>query len=177
LEIATNNPHDADAHYQLGLIYQGRRQYSEAIARFERAIAIDKTEADPYYQLGRIAREQGRTEEALKYYQTAASLDDKHSSSDVWREIGACHFMAGRTDQALAALEKYTARRQYDPEGLYWYGRTLAALGRKQEAREAFQQSIESVRTMPSHRRPEVRRWGSDSSKEMKGLKEPIARS
>src|ERR1700741_363967 len=33
MEIATINPRDAGAHYQLGLIYQYRRQYAEAISR------------------------------------------------------------------------------------------------------------------------------------------------
>src|SRR5215217_9026976 len=38
MEAATINPKDASAHYQLGLIYQYRRQYEEAISRFEKAI-------------------------------------------------------------------------------------------------------------------------------------------
>ena len=46
MEASTLNPHDADAQYQLGLIYQQRRQYSEAIARFQAAVKIDKMEAD-----------------------------------------------------------------------------------------------------------------------------------
>jgi hypothetical protein len=33
LEAAAVNPHDGDAQYQLGLIYQQRRQYTEAIER------------------------------------------------------------------------------------------------------------------------------------------------
>ena len=60
MDAAALNPHDADAQYQLGIIYQERRQYGEAIASFEQAIKIDKMEADAHYQLGCIAREQGR---------------------------------------------------------------------------------------------------------------------
>ena len=55
LEAAAINPHDADPHYQLGLIYQQRRQPSIAIQEFQRAIAIDPREADAHFQLGRIA--------------------------------------------------------------------------------------------------------------------------
>src|ERR1044071_3669800 len=44
MEAATINPRDASAHYQLGLIYQYRRQYAEAISRFQRAIEIDNDE-------------------------------------------------------------------------------------------------------------------------------------
>ena len=168
LEIATNNPRDADAHYQLGLIYQKRRQYTEAIARFKRAVEIDPAEADPHFQLGRIAREQKRVEEAIGYLSKAASIDDKLGQSDVWRELGAAYFQTGKLEEAAAALAKYTDRRPYDPEGLYWYGKTLAGLGRGSEAREMFERAIEAVRTMPRHRRAEVRTWGSASKGELR---------
>lgn len=159
LELATTNPRDSDAHYQLGLIYQKRRQYSEAIARFEKAIEIDPSESDAQFQLGRIAREQSRFEEAIRHLKTAAALDDKLSSSEVWRELGAAYFGASRLEEAADALAKYTQRRSYDPEGLYWYGKALEGLGRTAEAREAFRQCIEAVETMPKHRRAEVRKW------------------
>jgi len=168
LEIATNNPRDADAHYQLGLIYQNRRQYSEAIARFKRAVEIDPAEADPHFQLGRIAREQKRVEEAIGHLRTAASLDDKLGQSDVWRELGAAYLQAGKLEEAAAALGKFTDRRPYDPEGLYWYGKTLAGLGRVGEAREMFERAIEAVKTMPRHRRAEVRTWGRAAKGELR---------
>jgi TolA-binding protein len=159
MEISTTNPRDADAHYQLGLIHQQRRQYSEAIARFKRTIEIDPTEAEAHFQLGRIAREQGRFEDAVGYLTTAASLNDKLSSSEVWRELGASYVGVARYEDARAALAKYTDRRSYDPEGLYWYGKALAGLGRTAEAQAAFAQCIEAVDTMPKHRRAEVRKW------------------
>jgi len=159
MEIATTNPRDADAHYQLGLIYQQRRQYTEAIARFQRAIEIDPTEAEAQFQLGRIAREQERFDDAIRFLKTAAGLNEKLASGEVWRELGAAYFGAGQFQEGAAALQKYTERRSYDPEGLYWYGKTLAALGKSAEAREAFGQCIEAVDTMPKHRRAEVRKW------------------
>lgn len=169
LEIATNNPRDADAHYQLGLIYQKRRQYSEAIARFQRAIEIDPTEADAHMQLGRIAREQERFDDAIRHLTAAAALDDKLALSDVWRELGAAYLGASRLDEAAAALAKYIERRAYDPEGLYWYGKTLERLGRHAEAREMFERCVEAVRTMPPNRRAYVRKWGSQAQSELRG--------
>ena len=161
LEISTNNPHDADAHYQLGLIYQKRRQYTDAIARFRRAVEIDPAFADAHLQLGVIAREQQRIDDAIGHLKTAAALDDKLAQSEVWRELGAAYLAASRTEEAAAVLAKFTERRPYDPEGLYWYGKALADLGRADEARRMFDQCIEAVNTMPSHRRAQVRQWGT----------------
>jgi len=171
MEIATTNPRDADAHYQLGLIYQQRRQYTEAIVRFQRAIEIDPSESEAQFQLGRIAREQGRFDDAIRYLTRAAGLNDKLASSEVWRELGAAYFGASRFEEAAAALAKYTERRSYDPEGLYWYGKALAGLGRDAEAREAFGQCVEAVDTMPKHRRAEVRKWKGLAKTGLSGLK------
>jgi tetratricopeptide (TPR) repeat protein len=168
LELATNNPRDADAHYQLGLIYQKRRQYTEAVARFQRAVEIDPSEADAHMQLGRIAREQGRFDDAIRHLQTAAALDDKLALSDVWRELGAALFGLSRLEDAAAALAKFTDRRAYDPEGLYWYGKTLKQIGRDKDARETFERAIEAVKTMPSHRRAQVRKWGGLAKTELR---------
>lgn len=169
LEIATTNPRDADAHYQLGLIYQKRRQYSEAISRFQKAVEIDPSESEAQFQLGRLWREQGRFDDAIRHLKIAGELNDKLASNEVWRELGAAYFGASRFEEALAALEKYTQRRSYDPEGLYWYGKTLAALGRAAEARAAFEQCVEAVDTMPKHRRAEVRKWKGLAKGELKG--------
>jgi tetratricopeptide (TPR) repeat protein len=170
MEIAATNPRDADAHYQLGLVYQQRRQYTEAIARFQKAIEIDPSEPDAQFQLGRIAREQGRFEDAIRYLKTAAALNDKLSSNEVWRELGAAYVAAACFEEGAAALKKYTDRRSYDPEGLYWYGKALAGLGKSAEAREAFGQCIEAVDTMPKHRRALVRQWKGLAKMELKAV-------
>jgi tetratricopeptide (TPR) repeat protein len=167
LEIATSNPHDADAHYQLGLIHQRRRQLSEAAARFEQAVKIDPQMADAHLQLGVIAREQGRIDDAINHLKIAATIDDRLSQSEVWRELGASLFAAGRFEDARAALDKFTARREYDPEGLYWFGKTLKQLGDIEHAKEMFRRAIEAARTMPARRRAQVRVWASRSRSEL----------
>jgi hypothetical protein len=170
LEAAAINPHDADPHYQLGLIYQQRRQTSIAIQEFERAIAIDPSEADAHYQLGRIAREQGRLEDALQHQQATVQLDENHSFGDVWREIGAIYLQAGRLKDAEQCLSKFVDRREYDPEGLYLMGETLMKLNRGAEARGYFARAIEAVKTMPPYRRGQMRKWSKLAKSELNKL-------
>ena len=170
LQEATLNPADFDAHNQLGLIYAQRRQFDSAIGCFRKAIEVGPKEPEAYYQLGRIAREQGRYQEALDLCHTAARLDDKHSSSEVWREIGIANFLDGDAGAACQAMEKYLDRRPYDPEALCWHGRILAKLDRPDAARDAFTQAIEAVRTMPAPRRRKLRSWESEAARELKKL-------
>jgi tetratricopeptide (TPR) repeat protein len=169
LDAATLNPHDGEAQYQLGLIYQSRRQYTEAIRRFEAAVAIDRTETDAHFQLGRIAREQGRNENALRSLETALSLDERHSSSEVHREIGAVYLALGRPEDARRELELYTERREYDPEGLYYYGQALDAVGRREEAREMYRRAVEAAKTAPRYRRRFTAKWSRLAQKQLRG--------
>jgi tetratricopeptide (TPR) repeat protein len=159
LEAAAVNPHDGEAQYQLGLIHQQRRQYSEAIQRFRKAIEIDPTLTDAHFQLGRIAREQGRPREALTYFQTVVDQDERHNSSEVLRELGAIYVGARQFKDAKNELETYVERRPYDPEGLYWYGQALEGLGGRAEAVELYGRAIEADRTAPRHRKRFTARW------------------
>jgi tetratricopeptide (TPR) repeat protein len=159
LEAAAVNPHDGDAQYQLGLIHQQRSQNSEAVRRFEAAVVIDSTETDAHYQLGRIYRQQGRLDDSLRHLETALRQDERHSSSEVHRELGALYLALNRLPDADHELALYTERREYDPEGLYYYGQVLERIARPAEAREVYGRAVESARTAPRYRRPQLARW------------------
>lgn len=171
LESCTVNPRDADAHYQIGLIHQQRRQYSEAIARFQQAVAIDPAETDAHFQLGRIARQEGRLANALTHFQTVVDQNEKHSSHEVWREVGALHLAAKQYQHARDELALFVEKRAFDPEGLFYYGQALAALGEVQPASAAFQRAVEAARTAPSYRRGPLSRWSRLAQKELRRLR------
>ena len=50
---------NGEAQYQIGLVYQHRRQYSEAVERFKKAIAIDPELTDAHFQLARASLRKG----------------------------------------------------------------------------------------------------------------------
>jgi lipoprotein NlpI len=159
MEEATINPRNAEAHYQLGLIFQRRHQNQEAIERFKRAIEIDTTETDAHYQLGRIALMQNRLQEALDYFSVVIEQDEQHSHHEVWREIGLTYLNASMYQEANDALHRFTEHRPYDPEGLFYYGQTREHLGDPQQAAELFQRCVEAVKTMPHYRQGGLRKW------------------
>jgi tetratricopeptide (TPR) repeat protein len=170
LEAAAVNPHDGEAQYQLGLIYQQRHQVSEAIRRFQAALAIDPTETDAHFQLGRIARDQGRLTDALAHFQTVLQQDERHSQSEIHRELGSVFLALGRTEDARRELALYIDRRPYDPEGLFYYGQALEQLGETGQAREMYAAAVEAVRTAPRYRRRIVARWSRLAQKQARKL-------
>jgi tetratricopeptide (TPR) repeat protein len=175
MEAATINPRDASAHYQLGLVFQYRRQYAEAISRFQQAIQIDKDETDAHFQLGRIAREQGRLQDAIDHFTTVLDQDDRHAHNEVWREVGVTYLNASMFAEAREALEKFVERRGYDPEGLYYYGKTLEHLGEKQQAHTVFARCIDAVKTMPHYRHGDQGKWQKLARERLSGRRRATA--
>jgi tetratricopeptide (TPR) repeat protein len=170
LEAAAVNPHDGEAQYQLGLIYQQRRQYTEASQRFQKAVTIDPEQTDAHFQLGRIAREQGRLHDALAHFQSVIDQNDKHSQSEVLRELGALYLSARQYEDARHELAQYVERRPYDPEGLVYYGKALEGLGRAPQALNAYTGAIEAARTAPQYRRAAAARWSRQAQKQLRRL-------
>jgi tetratricopeptide (TPR) repeat protein len=170
LNASALNPHDGEAQYQLGLIYQQRRQYTEAIERFRNAVAIDPGETDAHFQLGRIAREQGRLADALAHFQAVMDQNDKHSQSEILRELGAVYLAARQYQDAWRFLAEYIERRPYDPEGLYYLGQALEGQGRAGDAREAYGRAAEAVGTAPRYRRRFIAKWSRLAQKQIRKL-------
>lgn len=170
LDASAVNPHDAEAQYQLGLIYQQRRQYTEAIQRFKNAVTINAAETDAHFQLGRIAREQGRLNDALAHFQTVLDQDDKHNLSEILREIGATYLAARQYEDARRELAEYLERRPYDAEGLFDYGLALENLNDTNGASAAYTRSIEAARTAPRYRRRYTARWSRLAQKQLRKL-------
>jgi tetratricopeptide (TPR) repeat protein len=159
LQAAAVNPHDGDTQYQLGLVYQHRHQYNEAVRRFQNAVSIDPSLTDAHFQLGRLAREQGRLRDALAHFQKVLDQDDRHSQSEILRELGAMYNSVRQYEDARQMLADYIERRPYDPEGLYHYGQALEGLKRPAEAREMYARAVEADRTAPRYRRRVTARW------------------
>jgi tetratricopeptide (TPR) repeat protein len=170
LEMSMLNPHDADAHYQLGLIYQQRRQYEAAAASFRRSIEIYPQEAEAHLQLGRVVPSLGSSTEALSLFESAQKLDANVARQEGWRDLGGALIDLGRPKDAVAPLDRYTTHRSYDPEGLFYFGEALAAAGRNDEARQAFQAAVEAVATAPRYRRGQLRRWANQAKAELRKL-------
>lgn len=170
LEAAAINPHDGEAQYQLGLIYQRRRQFTEAIRRFGNAVAIDPLQTDAHFQLGRIARDQGRLDDALAYFQTVVNQDERHSQNEILRELGALYVSVRQFEDARHELAEYVERRPFDPEGLFHYGQALEGLGKMKEAREVYQRVDEAARLAPSWLKRAAARWRRLARKQVRGL-------
>jgi adenylate cyclase len=93
------------AHETLAYAYLGQKQYKQAIAAAQRALALDPNSADAHVTLGEVLCFAGRPKEALSLIEQAMRLNPRHPASYLW-SLGQVYTLLGRSDEAIAAVQR-----------------------------------------------------------------------
>jgi tetratricopeptide (TPR) repeat protein len=139
-QVTAWQPRKAAAWYRLGVALKNSGEKEEAIAAYQKAIALDEKYATPWHGLGAVYAALVRREEAIAAFQKAIALDEKDAYP--WNGLGAVYAALGRREEAIAAYQQAIALDEkfvYPWNGL---GNVYRALGRREEAIAAFQQAI-----------------------------------
>ena len=105
------NPAYADAHNNLGWIYERQGRLDEAVAEYETAIQLDSNSIVKYRNLGRVYGKKKRFDEAIKSLLAALEIDPKDASTHF--QLGWVYGEKGRLDKAIT---EYQAALQVNPE-------------------------------------------------------------
>ncbi|HEV8714320.1 MAG TPA: tetratricopeptide repeat protein, partial [Candidatus Binatia bacterium] len=125
------------AHWILGAVYLWMKQYDQAVAATERAIALDPNFADSYaLGLAEIFTAVGRTAEAVGLVEKAMRLNPR-SPPLYFFELGRAYRLLGRPDEAVAALKEALARNPNFLPAPRQLAGVYSELGRQEEARAA----------------------------------------
>jgi adenylate cyclase len=122
------------AHMNLGYVYLWQKQYEQALAEMERAIALDPNEAWSYAALAEVLSRVGRSEEAVGMAEQAqrrkSIVADEHLSF-----IGSAYYLAGRPEEAIAPLKQYLSHYPNFLGAHLTLAAVYSELGREAEAR------------------------------------------
>jgi tetratricopeptide (TPR) repeat protein len=127
---------DDAGHGLLGLIYAQQKQYEQALAESERAIALDPNDAGSYVQRAETLYVMDRPEEALQAAEQAIRLNPRGSGGQLIT-LGVAYFWLGRYSEAISTLKSLLVR---NPNWLTAY--QMLSLSYVQQW--AFQQSQDS---------------------------------
>src|SRR4030095_14975467 len=84
-EVVQRNPNDAQAYNMRGSVLGRAGRNQEALADFDRAIALDANYAQAYANRGQVHRQMNRLEPALADYNKALSLDQNYAAAYLGR--------------------------------------------------------------------------------------------
>jgi tetratricopeptide (TPR) repeat protein len=122
------------AHWLLGLAYLYRKQYEQAIAEEERALALGPNAIFNYTGLAFVLTCIGRPKEAIELAERAIRLDP-HNAGGYELDLGRAYYLLGWHEEAIAALQKTLT---WNPNFLATHvllAATYNELGQEEEAR------------------------------------------
>jgi FkbM family methyltransferase len=127
LQWQANN---ADAWHLLGVIAAQQKQYSTAIERINRAIALKPAEATFYSNLGNVYLEQNMFQLACESYQTALQLQPKDAdipnklalACEKLLDLGIEHHQAERLPQAATCYQQVLRYQPDRADGWHLWG-------------------------------------------------------
>jgi tetratricopeptide (TPR) repeat protein len=139
-----SSPRSARAHYNLGVALEEAKRPTEALARYQEALAIDPADHRAHHNAGLLLAAAGRPEEAARHLDLALRMNP--SLKDAAASLGAVYAGLGRARDAeqvmRAAIPGATGetlrRLQYNlGTVLLDQGRTAEAIERLERARDS----------------------------------------
>lgn len=97
-----NSSEKPDDYYQLGRYYQGQNRYDQALASYQKALAMDSGHAEARNGVGVILAMQGRLAEAIQQLRLVAGKGSAHIDNN----LGYALYLNGSYDEAVQVLEQ-----------------------------------------------------------------------
>lgn len=110
------NPHDAQAWNQLGLLDARRGNLDAAETLFRRAVDADPACGPAWFNLGKAAARQGRTDEAIRHFRDG--LRHCPAQLPAWIDLGDLYLTLQQTREAMACYQEVLRIRPNFPPAL-----------------------------------------------------------
>lgn len=139
-QVLADNPHQADAHHLLGLIYSQQGAADPALAHLRQAVALNGGEPTYHNNLGEALRRAGRLDEAVNSYQQSLALrpafaEAHYNLANVYRQQGRLAEAVSHYQQAISARPDY-ARAHHN------LGNAFLAASQPEAAIVAYQEAV-----------------------------------
>ncbi|MCK4728157.1 MAG: tetratricopeptide repeat protein [Desulfobacterales bacterium] len=140
-KVASLDPKDPDALYQLGIAYEKNKALDEAIRAYQRVIEIKSDHAKAHYRTGVIHLRKKAPEQAVKALEAALKIEP---------ESVELNFRLGQANDRLQEYEKaisfFSRAVEINPDFLRVYKNmalTYDSMGKHKEALECLKRALE----------------------------------
>ncbi len=103
---------------------QKSQMYSDAVASYQKAVAIKPNDGAYLNNLGDVQAKSGKVDDAIKTFNQAAQADPLHAAQ-YYFNLGAVLTNTGKVDDAVQAFDKAIAADPTKADAYYWKGVNL----------------------------------------------------
>jgi tetratricopeptide (TPR) repeat protein len=125
-------PEFAEAHMNLGLIYQLQDRIPEAVAQFRRAVKIKSGLVGANFFLGVDYCKNGEGAKAIPYLK--AAVRQESNRADIWAWLATAQEIAGDAQAEVATLKHALSLQPQNVDMLYLLGHAYERLGKQEVA-------------------------------------------
>ncbi len=133
-------PDRPEAQAVVALMHMRYGQTEEAMARWEKALALNARFSPAYLGMGTIAAQKAEYDRATKRLRKALELSPQLPAA--YDRLTECLLQQGKADEALPVAREYVRRYPNARESHYWLGQTYLDLGRYEEADQSHQRAL-----------------------------------
>jgi tetratricopeptide (TPR) repeat protein len=152
------NPHNTSVKLDLARNLIERKKYQEALPYLEQTTSVMEDSADVHYELGLCHLKLGDLAKGESLMLKAIEFNPRVKYGEPYLRLGEA--LAGfNPAKAVAYLEQFRELHTSSCEAYYRLGQLYQQLGRTDDAKRAFQDTLDIYRGLPRYSRRQQRRW------------------
>ena len=141
--VLSRSPNNAWAHYLMGRVLVQTNRLSQAVAEWERALALNANMAAAHAQIGLAKLFDGHPEEAEGYELEALRASPRDTDANVWLAyIALAKLHLGAYQDALGVYRRSIELNPNYATARFYLAATLAELGRLDEAKTELKAAL-----------------------------------
>lgn len=152
------NPHNTSAKLELARILIEKKNYRDAMAYLQQTVSVMEDSADVHYELGLCLLKLGDLSQGESLMNKALELNPRVKYGEPYLRIGEA-FAVGSPEKAVAYLEQFREVHSSSCEAYYRLGMLYRQLGRMEDAKRAFHDTLDIYNGLPRYSRRQQRRW------------------
>ncbi len=152
------NPHHTSLKTEAARILIDLGKYAEAQTLLDDALRTAEDSADVWFDAGICRLKQGQLPEGETMILKAVGINPRVRYGEPYLRLAEA-FAAVDHEKALGYLHKFRDIQSSSCEAYYRLGILLTGMNRVDEARQAFQESVEIYQSLPRYKRKSERRW------------------
>lgn len=152
------NPHAASAKFELARILMQQKKFAEALPLLQQIEPVMEDSADFHMEIGTCHLKLGSLSQGETYMLQAIQLNPRVGYGDPYLRLGEAH-AATEPEKAIEWLEQFRQTYSSSCEAYYRLGILYQQLGRTEDAKQAFRETLEIYRTLPKYNKRKQRKW------------------
>lgn len=153
-----SNPHNTSSKLGLARILLEKKKYQEAVTLLEQTVNIMEDSADVHYELGLCYIKLGNLAKGESFMLRALELNPRVKYGEPYLRLGEAYATVD-PQKAVSYIEQFREVHSSSCEAYYRLGQLYQQLGRMEDAKRAYRETLDIYRSLPRYSRRHQRRW------------------